>query len=291
MRIVTQWLLDQGVDIVEQLRLPLFALAFGALTFALWLNRSQPGLLLAMIGVAFNGIAIALNGGAMPVYAPALEIAGMTEAELSPTFHILLPSELGAEFLLRGGPLGDVLPLAIPYLENVISLGDVLLAAGVAWFLFSAIARGSSDPDAGVVTLWNDRPQVDKRAEAWMIDREPRRHERQACRHGRLRPGYQTGRRARWLDSSRGSHTEPWRPHSRTPIRPPGSRRSLLVVLAGGHDQHVWRPPPPVAIAVMVLALTGSAMQTGLVFLAATLPNLFLGPSPAPSSIAGTRSA
>ena len=32
----------------------------------------------------------------------------------------------------------------------------------------------------------------------------------------------------------------------------------------------------------MVLALTGSAMQTGLVFLAATLPNLFLGP------IAGT---
>jgi MFS family permease len=37
-----------------------------------------------------------------------------------------------------------------------------------------------------------------------------------------------------------------------------------------------------IALGVMVLALTGSAMQTGFVFLAATLPNLFLGP------IAGT---
>ena len=37
-----------------------------------------------------------------------------------------------------------------------------------------------------------------------------------------------------------------------------------------------------IALGVMVLALTGSAMQTGLVFLAATLPNLLLGP------IAGT---
>ena len=37
-----------------------------------------------------------------------------------------------------------------------------------------------------------------------------------------------------------------------------------------------------IALGVMVLAMTGSAMQTGLVFLAATLPNLLLGP------IAGT---
>jgi MFS family permease len=37
-----------------------------------------------------------------------------------------------------------------------------------------------------------------------------------------------------------------------------------------------------IALGVMVFSLTGSALQTGLVFLAATLPNLFLGP------IAGT---
>ena len=37
-----------------------------------------------------------------------------------------------------------------------------------------------------------------------------------------------------------------------------------------------------IALGVMVFALTGSALQTGLVFLAATLPNLLLGP------IAGT---
>ncbi|MFV2063492.1 MAG: hypothetical protein ACC726_08255, partial [Chloroflexota bacterium] len=43
LRITTQGLLDQGVDIVDQLRLPLFASSFGLLVATLWLNRSQPG--------------------------------------------------------------------------------------------------------------------------------------------------------------------------------------------------------------------------------------------------------
>ena len=138
------------------------------MVLALWINRSQPGLLLAMIGVGANGLAVVLNGGYMPVYLPALEMAGLTVADLSPTFHTELPSELGLGFLLAGGPLGDVLPLALPMFSNVVSLGDVLLAAGIAWFLFSAITRGTPEADAGVVTLWNARPRAERElARGW----------------------------------------------------------------------------------------------------------------------------
>ena len=76
LRLGTQWLIDQGVDIVDQLRLPLLMTSFGLLLLTLWLNRSQPGLLLAMVGIGANGLAIALNGGYMPVYLSAVEMAG-----------------------------------------------------------------------------------------------------------------------------------------------------------------------------------------------------------------------
>ena len=43
---------------------------------SLWLNRSQPGLLLAMVGIGSNAIAILVNGGYMPVYGPAVHVVG-----------------------------------------------------------------------------------------------------------------------------------------------------------------------------------------------------------------------
>jgi DHA3 family macrolide efflux protein-like MFS transporter len=260
----------------------LFGLSFGVLAFALWLNRSQPGLLLAMVGVAFNGLAILLNGGYMPVYLPAVEIAGMTEAELSPTFHVLLPTELDLEFLLAGGPLGDVLPMAVPFLTNVVSLGDILLAAGVAWFLFSAIAHGSSDPDTGVVTLWRDQPQAKKNAQAATAATAP-----VVSRPGMLGSGMGAGPPSDALEGTLATAPTAAAPsfgqrlREHPYVRLAHDARFSAFWLAGtisvfGDRLH------QVAIAVMVLHVTESASQTGLVFLAATLPNLVLGP------IAGT---
>ena len=160
LRFGTQSLLEQGVGVAETLRFPLFALSFGLLVATLWLNRSQPGLLLGMVGVALNGVAILLNGGWMPVYEPAVAVAGLSPSDLSPAFFVPLPETLGLEFVLRGGPIGDVLPLPLPLLANVISIGDVLLAAGIAWFLFTAISKGSPDASRGVVSLWRGSPQT-----------------------------------------------------------------------------------------------------------------------------------
>ena len=281
LRVATQWGLDQGIEIIELLRVPLFAASFGLLVVALWLNRSQPGLLLAMVGIGANGIAVMVNGGYMPVWMPAVEMAGLSSADLSPTFHILLPDELNLEFLLMAGPLGDVIPISIPFLPNVISLGDVMLAAGIGWFLFSAIARGSADPDEGVVSLWNAKPEAELRDTATYTDPA-----------GIQRPivggsGMGTGLRSSVTPGAEGTAPErvdqtlATRIREHPYVRLARDARFSAFWLAGtisvfGDRLH------QIALGVMVLALTGSAMQTGLVFLAATLPNLLLGP------IAGT---
>ena len=283
LRFGTQSLIEQGVDIVDQLRVPLFAAAFGMLVGALWLNRSQSGLLLAMVGVAANGLAILLNGGYMPVFIPAVEVAGLTAADLSPTFHVALPGELGVEFLLAGGPLGDILPIVLLSLSNVISLGDVLLAAGVAWFLFSAVARGSSDPDTGVVSLWRGQPRtgpaVDQARGTMAMDRP-------VVLGSGMGPGRGTSAAldmsAAALPAAGGAIP------AATPSLGERIRRHPYVSLArdprfsafwlAGTISLFGDRLHQIAVGVMVLSITGSALQTGMVFLAATLPNLLLGP-------------
>lgn len=284
LRVVTQWGLDQGVELVEILRLPLFATSFGLLVVALWLNRSQPGLLLAMTGIGANGVAVVVNGGYMPVWMPALEIAGLSVDDLSSTFHVLLPDELNLEFLVMAGPLGDIVPITIPFLSNVISLGDVMLAAGVGWFLFSAIARGSSDPDAGVVSLWNARPEAELRATTGTATyTDPAGIQRPIVGGS----GMGTGLRSSAASSAEAVLPEPVERPLTTRIREhPYVRLARDARFSGfwlaGTISVFGDRLHQIALGVMVLAVTGSAMQTGLVFLAATLPNLFLGP------IAGT---
>ncbi|MFV2064128.1 MAG: MFS transporter, partial [Chloroflexota bacterium] len=250
--------------------------------------RSQPGLLLAMVGVASNGLVIILNGGYMPVYGPAVDFAGLTQADLSATFNVALPEELGLEFILRGGPLGDVLPLNVPVLANVISIGDVMLAGGIAWFLFSAIVRGRPEPDEGVISLWAARPQSERE-----IGKVPQRVglDRPIVLGGGMGPGLGTVSASEAVQA-----TAPATAPLAVPIPTPGlaqrigehpyvrlarDARFSAFWLAGtislfGDRLH------QIALAVMVLSVTGSALQTGMVFLAATLPNLLLGP------IAGT---
>ena len=289
LRIGTQWLLDEGVAVVDGLRLPLFVLAFGLLAFALWLNRSQPGLLLAMVGVASNGIAIRVNGGYMPVYVPAIDVAGLTMADFSPSFHVALPETLGLDFLLHAGPIGDILPMPVPILANVISTGDVLLATGIAWFLFSSIAHGRSEADEGVVSLWRGRPQRELREEEWEaaiqvgIDRP-------LVLGGGMGPGFGTAAAA----SAARAVAIPAGAAIPVPRRPLAERIREHPYVGLARDARFsafWMAGTislfgdrlhQIALGVMVFALTGSALQTGLVFLAATLPNLLLGP------IAGT---
>src|SRR3954465_13485839 len=74
----TEALLGAGVDIVETLRMPLLAVSYGLLLFTLWQNRTYPGLALAFVGIALNGLVILVNGGRRAVWGGAGRWGGRT---------------------------------------------------------------------------------------------------------------------------------------------------------------------------------------------------------------------
>lgn len=105
----------------------------------LLLNRRLPGVALAFLGLALNASVTLLNGG-MPVSRGAAEVAHLQpEAARFDAEHTLMTDET----VLK--PLGDVIP--IPAAHLVISGGDLLLAAGLALFVYRG-ARPSTRPRA-----------------------------------------------------------------------------------------------------------------------------------------------
>lgn len=92
-------------------------------------NRDIPGVLLVGFGGLLNLVAIAANGGVMPVSPDALAAAGHATASLEFSNSVALshPSLL---------PLGDI--FAVPEswpVSNVFSIGDVCIALGAAYGL------------------------------------------------------------------------------------------------------------------------------------------------------------
>ncbi|HZA19769.1 MAG TPA: DUF5317 domain-containing protein [Actinomycetota bacterium] len=92
-------------------------------------NLRLPGMTLAAVGLVLNVLVIAANG-AMPVSAEVIEAAGGSDTEeIGGLKHERLTDDTRFAFL------GDV--IAVPGLREVLSLGDVLLALGIAYFVFS----------------------------------------------------------------------------------------------------------------------------------------------------------
>ncbi len=109
------------------------------LTFVI-LNLGLPGMALLGSGLALNLVAIAANGGWMPVNPGALEHAGLHALASLPQGSLLEGSKdilLEAEHA-RLWWLGDIIPLPPP-ISVVLSLGDLLVAAGGAWFWQKAL--------------------------------------------------------------------------------------------------------------------------------------------------------
>jgi hypothetical protein len=146
LRFGTEAALGAGIGMVEMLRLPLLAGAFAILLVALWVNRTYPGLSLALLGVLSNTIVILVNGGFMPIWAPALSAAGLTEADVTRSFHIVVDAP-APDFLGRLLILGDVIPVPLSFIRNVYSLGDLFLTLGLAFFLFASVVRVPSESE------------------------------------------------------------------------------------------------------------------------------------------------
>jgi hypothetical protein len=112
------------------------AIAAG-LTLAFCLrSRAVAGLGLVSLGLLLNALAILANGG-MPVSADAARRAGVDpRAAVDGTRHLAA----GPDTALR--PLGDVIPVPLPLRPEVVSIGDLLGAAGMAQLVATAMLAG-----------------------------------------------------------------------------------------------------------------------------------------------------
>jgi MFS family permease len=291
LRYGTQALITQGVALADTLRVPLYALAFGTLIAALWLNRRSPGLLVVLVGVAFNATAILVNGGYMPVSLAAVDAAGLSATELNPTYHVVLPPDLGTDFLRMAGPLGDIIPFPVPVLPNVVSLGDILISIGLGWFVFATLRWGDPEPEESGVSLWSgrSRPMPGPGAIA----------ERPVILGSGMGPGRGpapdsvAGRSVPWSVAPSEAAAQPalGRPAA-LPAAAPEPRLSLrarvrthpYVRLArDARFSAFWLGQTisafgdklnQIALSLFVIERTGSVLLSGLVFVAAMLPNL-----------------
>jgi hypothetical protein len=113
-----------------------------------WVNRRLPAVWLVMVGLALNVLVIGVNGG-MPVSAGALDVAGARAEGLAGSgtlkHHLMGPDDVLT-------PLGDVIGIPPP-IGAVISIGDVLLYAGIA-ILVVAVMLGRSGENRRPPARW-----------------------------------------------------------------------------------------------------------------------------------------
>ncbi|MEA2537401.1 MAG: hypothetical protein QOF11_1635 [Chloroflexota bacterium] len=300
----TEAALSRNIPPAETLRLPLLVAAYVILLVGLWVNRRQPGLAIAFVGTLSNAVVIAVNGGHMPLWAPSLAAAGLTPADLVGPLHVLLPPAIDASFLAHLGPLADVIPIPLPLVRNVASVGDVIISLGLAFFLFATVLRtpaqaqseddgpgpevaepipglvgsarlhGLSPAAAGVAG--GVRPEtglIGGLTEASILDRpilfggplaglaETAAASEPGTAGVAARPGPPLALRVR-------RH-----PYVRLALDPSFSALWTAGVISLFGDR-----VNQIALAVIVLGVTGSPVAVGFVFLAAALPNLLLGP-------------
>ena len=127
----------------------LFLIAsYALLLIVIAVNRWIPGAKVMAIGLLLNLAVVGLNAG-MPVSPAAIETSGGHVSDLayreSPKHHVMDDRDL-LPFL------GDVIPIPNP-IGVVISIGDVLLYAGLAWFVIQ-VMRGRSRENPRPLAMW-----------------------------------------------------------------------------------------------------------------------------------------
>jgi MFS transporter, DHA3 family, macrolide efflux protein len=291
-RYATQYAIEVGITEADANRLFLFGFGFLLLLVGLWVNREQPGLPLAFVGILLNAVVIVVNGGYMPVWEPSVVAAGLSPAEVGSTFHrIVSATEAGgipSDYLAQAGPLGDIIPIAIPFIRNVISIGDLFLGAGLGFFLFAVTVRSPVEYEKAALDAVRRRlgelgtPEpvaVGPIADASVAVADAALVSATTLERPQLLGGSSLGAEGqvgtRYVPVPAPQILERVRRHPYVRLALDGSFTALWtgqLVSALGDRIH------QVALAFVVFEATDSAIAVGAVFLVATLPNLLFGP-------------
>lgn len=232
-------------------------LTYGLIVAWLYRNWTVPGLQVAAIGVSLNILAALLHGGKMPVWDGALVAAGLSAQDLvGDPFHVLLTARTAAEFIQQGGMFGDVVPIPIPILRDVVSVGDLLLWVGIVWAIVGAMTR------------------VTPGRRALALATSPLR--RTAASELQLGQAYATAVAAEAETVAAGVAVEEERRGLAAYTRLAANRNyallwtSQLISLMGDRVHYM-------ALGFLV-ATRGTPLDVGLTFAATAIPNVFFGP-------------
>lgn len=133
-------------------------------------NRWIPAARVMAVGLLLNLLVVATNAG-MPVRAAAIERAGGSSATLAgePSTKHHLMTEDDVLWVL-----GDVIPVPPP-IGIVLSVGDVLLYLGMAWFVVQ-VMRGRSRENPRPLALWFPSYRGKHAPSHWRIPARYRSH-------------------------------------------------------------------------------------------------------------------
>jgi hypothetical protein len=115
-------------------------------------NRRAPGAILLFVGLGLNLAVIGANGG-MPVDPVAVQtLSPVGSVTNDGRHHVIRPDE-------KFAGLGDVIPLPPP-IKSVVSPGDLVLYAGLAWYVLSVMLGRSGEnprPPARVLQMYRGK--------------------------------------------------------------------------------------------------------------------------------------
>ncbi|MCK6625364.1 MAG: DUF5317 domain-containing protein [Anaerolineae bacterium] len=112
-----------------------------ALVLLFLLNYHVPGAKLFAFGIALNALVMLANGGWMPLTPETYHFVHpdrpvVIQTRPSSSKNILLPRSETKLWILS-----DIIPVTLPWRRTAVSLGDIVLVAGVAQLVFQATAK------------------------------------------------------------------------------------------------------------------------------------------------------
>jgi MFS family permease len=201
----------------------------------------------------------------MPIWSAAFHAAGFTEAALAhDPFHFLLQTGSVAEFVRQGGIFGDVVPIPVPIIRDVLSIGDALLIVGIFWAIVYSMTRPNA-PTRGAVTLGLRPDDPFANASAFPGG--------QAQSVGSTPPLAVAG-----VAAGAGAATVAIpRERAQSPYLALVRNRNFSLLWVGQLVSFFGDRVHQVALGVLVLQ-RATPLDVGIVFAATAIPNVFLGP-------------